>query len=148
MDPAAIADGMNLYRIPTSSSSLTRGSHFCRLDMSLLRSVPKKGIHNEEGCVNSVRHAETSNVAFHLKQLEHMVMYPLLFYYCTPNYCICNDYILVIFFYTLRYNTVNGNEIVRVANNWVFFNRIIPPLPLPHSHPYQLPCVELILFYY
>jgi hypothetical protein len=95
LDPAAIADGMNFYRVP-SEISAGDSPQFCRLDMNTLRSVPKIGIHQQEGRVyNAIQRSDTAHTAFHLKQLEHMIIY----------------------------NTVNGNEIVRVANNWIFFNR-------------------------
>jgi len=97
VDPASIADGVTFYRTPIDiPSGPIKDVQYCRLDMSTLRSVAKKGIRQHEGPgFNVVQHSETGHVAFHLKQLEHMVLY----------------------------HTVNGNEIVRVANNWIFFNR-------------------------
>eukprot|EP00026_Physarum_polycephalum_P001459 Phypoly_transcript_01461.p1 GENE.Phypoly_transcript_01461~~Phypoly_transcript_01461.p1 ORF type:complete len:439 (+),score=53.02 Phypoly_transcript_01461:186-1502(+) len=96
-DPASIADGVTFYRTPIDIPlGPVKDVQYCRLDMSALRLIPKKGIRQQAGrAFNAVRHSETGHVAFHLKQLEHMVLY----------------------------HTVNGNEIVRVANNWIFFNR-------------------------
>jgi hypothetical protein len=65
---------MNFYRVPVDAS--IKDPQFCRLDMSTLRSVPKRGIHQEGRVFNAVQHSETGHVAFHLKQLEHMTMYP------------------------------------------------------------------------
>lgn len=98
LDPAAMADGVNFYRIlsDTPKPDLKGSSQFCRMDMAPLRAVPKKGPNRQKGrAFNAVQYSETAHVAFHLKQLEHMVIY----------------------------NTVNGNEIVRAANNWIFFNQ-------------------------
>lgn len=101
-DPSAFEDGMTFYRVfdphaTPNGADLQPPSG--KLSMSVLRTAAKKGkIRRKSGggpVSNSVHHFEAGQVAYHLKQLEHMVLY----------------------------STVNGNEIVRVANNWILFNR-------------------------
>lgn len=90
-DPTTFEDGLNVYRI------LDAESGGCQIPMSALRTIPTKGKERSGMVSNSIRHFEVGHVAYHLKQLEHMVLY----------------------------STVNGNEIARVANDWIFFNRSV-----------------------
>lgn len=109
-DPSAFEDGMTFYRMadpqttPTTNAALQYTNPAAadgKLSMSVLRTTAKKGnlrhTKSSGGVSNSVHHLEAGQVAYHLKQLEHMVLY----------------------------STVNGNEIVRVANNWILFNRSV-----------------------
>lgn len=107
-DPSAFEEGMTFYRVsdpgqttPPNGADLQplAAAADGKLSMSVLRTTAKKGNlrHVSKSVSNSVHHFEAGQVAYHLKQLEHMVLY----------------------------STVNGNEIVRVANNWILFNRSV-----------------------
>jgi hypothetical protein len=110
-DPSSFEDGMTFYRSHLPDQLTTNDDESVgRITMAALRAVAKRGkVRGKSGDIvsNSVQHSVTGQVAYHLKQLEHMVVY----------------------------TTVNGNEVVRVANNWIFFNsklfvKITDGLPL------------------
>lgn len=80
-DPASFEEGMTFFRVDGGDDEEGGGADLGRLPISFLSTISKrkapnhKKSKNKELVSNAVCHFEAGQVAYHLRQLEHMTLY-------------------------------------------------------------------------